>query len=105
MAESSVSYGGYEIAVRTGTNRYGAWITDVSLKDGAGKVVELRPETVQPEWRTEEEAVRDAVEWGRRFIERELHAPQSPSAVVDRSRAEVWFRDVQEKARGSRIDT
>lgn len=104
MAENTVSYGGYDIVVRAETNQYGAWITQVSLKDGAGKVVELRPETVQPEWRTEEEAVRDAVEWGRRFIEREFQAPPSHSQVVDRSRAEIWFRDVQEKSRGSQVD-
>ena len=49
MAASSVSYGGYEIVVCPETNKFGAWVTSVSLKDGAGKVVELRPMTVQPE--------------------------------------------------------
>jgi hypothetical protein len=105
MAASSVSYGGYEIVVCPETNKFGAWVTSVSLKDGAGKVVELRPMTVQPEWLTEQEAMRDAVEWGRRFIEREFNAPQSHSWVGDRSRAEVWFRGVEEKSRDQEIDT
>jgi hypothetical protein len=105
MAASSVSYGGYEIVMSPETNKFGAWVTSVSLKDSTGRVVERRPMTVQPEWRTEEEAIRDAVEWGSRFIERELNTSRSHSWVVDRSRAEIWFRDVQEKSRGLEIDT
>lgn len=100
MPTSTESYGGYEIVITAATNKYGAWTASVSLTDGAGKVVDLRPETVQPEWLTEEEAVRDAVEWGQRYIDRELKPPESESWVAERSRAETWFRDEEEKARG-----
>jgi hypothetical protein len=32
------------------------------------------PETVQPEWLTEAEAVRDGFEWGRRFVRQKIEA-------------------------------
>lgn len=104
MSASTVSYGGFEIVVRPETNTLGAWVANVSLKDSEGKVVELRPMTVQPEWLTEEEAVRDAVEWGRRFIDREFNTPQPESWVAERSRAEAWFRDTEEKSHGPEIN-
>ncbi|CAH2784980.1 MAG: hypothetical protein CPDRYMAC_2272 [uncultured Paraburkholderia sp.] len=103
MPTSTVSYGGYEIVVAPATNKYGAWTASVSLKNNAGNVVDLRPETVQPEWLTEEEAIRDAVEWGQRHIDREFKTPESQSWVAERSRAETWFRDEEEKTRGPEI--
>ncbi|WP_345814208.1 DUF6566 family protein [Paraburkholderia sp. PREW-6R] len=103
MSESTVSYGGYEIVVHSSTNRLGAWVAGVSLKDGTGKTVDLRPETVQPEWLTEEEAIRDAVEWGRRYIDREFKTSEQHSWVADRARAETWFQDEEEKTRGPEI--
>jgi len=38
-------------------------------------LTEFRPETVQPEWLTEAEAVRDSFEWRRRFIRQKIEAP------------------------------
>jgi hypothetical protein len=103
MPQSTVAYAGYEIVVDPSTNLRGAWVASVSLRDNAGKVIELRPETVQPEWTTEEEAIRDAVEWGRRYIDREFKATEQHSWVAERSRAEGWFRDEEEKTRGPEI--
>ncbi|SDH67866.1 DUF6566 family protein [Paraburkholderia phenazinium] len=104
MPASTVSYGGFEIVVCSETNALGAWVAHVSLKNSEGKVIDLRPMTVQPEWLTEAEAVRDAVEWGQRFIDREFNTPQSHSWVAERARTEVWFRDVEEKSQGPDIN-
>jgi hypothetical protein len=93
MQPRTVSYGEFEIVVRPERNPFGAWIADVSVSRGAQTVLNTRPSTVQPEWLTEEEAIRDGVEWGRRFIDREFNTHASHSWVVDRSRAERWFRD------------
>jgi hypothetical protein len=96
MQAHSVVYGEFEIVVRPERNALGAWIADVSVSRGAETVVDTRPSTVQPEWLTEEEAIRDGVEWGRRFIDREFNTHPSHSWVADRSRAERWFRDTGE---------
>ncbi|MGF6772237.1 hypothetical protein P3T18_004725 [Paraburkholderia sp. GAS199] len=98
MSERTVSYGGFEIVVRTELNARGAWIAPVSLKNGTETAVDVRPMTVQPEWLTEDEAIRDAVEWGQRYIDRNLDATQPHSWVETRARAENWFRDEQEHA-------
>jgi hypothetical protein len=103
MPASTVSYGEVEIVVNTGTNTRGAWVASVSLKNSAGTVVDVRPMTIQPEWLTEDEAIRDAVEWGRRFIDRELNTPPAQSWVAARARAEDWFRAAEEKSRGPEI--
>ncbi len=105
MPASTVSYGGFEVVVCPEINKLGAWVASVSLKDSEGKVVDIRPMTVQPEWLTEEEAVRDAVEWGCRLIDREFNTPPSHSWVAERARAEVWFRDKEEKSQGPDIST
>jgi hypothetical protein len=96
MPASTVSYGEFEIAVHPERNKLGAWIASVSVTHGARTVVDVVPRTVQPEWLTEEEAIRDGVEWGRRFIDREFNTPQSRSWVAERAHAETWFRDTEE---------
>ena len=96
MSTRTVSYGKFEIAVRPERNQLGAWIASVSVSHGARTIIDGRPSTVQPEWLTEEEAARDGVEWGRRFIDRELNKPQGRSWVAVRSHAELWFRDTEE---------
>jgi hypothetical protein len=96
MPASTVSYGEFEIAVHTERNQRHAWIASVSVTRGDRTVVSVRPATVQPEWLTEEEAIRDGIEWGRRFIDHEFNTPQSRSWVAERAHAETWFRDVEE---------
>ena len=99
MPTSTVSYGEFEIVVHPERNKLGAWIASVSVRQGARTVVDIRPKTVQPEWLTEEEATRDGVEWGCRFIDREFNTPQSRSWVAERSHAEIWFRDTEESGK------
>ncbi|RKE38479.1 hypothetical protein B0G76_4802 [Paraburkholderia sp. BL23I1N1] len=96
MPARTVSYGEFEIAVRPERNPLGAWIASVSVSHGARTVIDIRPKTVQPEWLTEEEAIRDGLEWGHRFIAREFNTPQGRSWVAERSHAERWFRDAEE---------
>ncbi|WGS53702.1 hypothetical protein LFL96_21900 [Paraburkholderia sp. D15] len=93
MNESTETYGEFDIIVHAETNPFGAWIARVSVRRGTTTLVDVRPATVQPQWRTEPEATRDGIEWGRRFIDRELDARPSRSWVSDRAHAENWFRD------------
>lgn len=104
MSESTVNYGGYEICVESKTNAQGAWVASVSLKNDAGTLRDIRPMTVQPEWLTEGEALRDAVDWGRHYIDREFDARPDKSTVAERSHAETWFQQSQEKADGLDIE-
>jgi hypothetical protein len=70
MDAQKVDYEGYVLAVHAEQNSLGAWCPRISvLKDGATVAV-LDTETTQPEWSTEEEAVRDGVDQGRAFVER-----------------------------------
>jgi len=69
---------GYEIAVEPQQNAYGAWQAKVSVRHAHSSVAQFRPETVQPEWLTQEEAVRDGIEWDTRFIDHKLEESQNP---------------------------
>jgi uncharacterized protein DUF6566 len=69
---------GYKIAVQPEQNAYGAWQAKVSVRHADSPVAEFRPETTQPEWLTQEEAVRDGIEWGTRFIDHTLEESRSP---------------------------
>ena len=53
---------GYEIVVQPEQNAYGAWQAKVSVRHADSTLAEFRPDTVQPEWLTQEEAVRDGIE-------------------------------------------
>jgi hypothetical protein len=90
---TTVIYGEFEIVVTPAQNTLGAWVAEVCVRRGDQTVVDTRPKTVQPEWLNEEEALRDGVEWGRRYIDHEFNMPQSRSWVAERSHAETWFRD------------
>jgi hypothetical protein len=72
MQTHILAHRGYEVAVQPEQNEFGAWHAKVSVRNASGTIAEFRPETVQPEWLTESEAVRDGLEWGIRFIDRKL---------------------------------
>ncbi len=95
MHTGPVLYGEYEIMVRPERNAFGAWIASVSISRGDRTLVDVRPATVQPEWLTEAEAIRDGIDWARRFIDREIDTQQTHSWVDTRSRAERWFNDTE----------
>lgn len=75
MQTQVVRHRGYEIVVQPERNGYGAWVAKVGVHRAGNTVEEFRPETVQPEWLTQQEAVRDGIEWGMRFIDQKLAAP------------------------------
>jgi hypothetical protein len=68
MAET-LQYRGYEIDVMARQNASGAWVPQVGLRC-AGAAVDFRPpETTQPEWLTEAEAIRAGIERAHYFID------------------------------------
>jgi hypothetical protein len=69
---------GYEIVVQPEQNAYGAWQAKVSVRHADSTVAEFRPDTVQPEWLAQEEAVRDGIEWGTRFVDHKLEESNDP---------------------------
>ncbi|MEZ0604082.1 DUF6566 family protein [Paraburkholderia sp. IW21] len=72
MQTHTLDHRGYEIAVQPEKNEFGAWRAIVSVRHATDPVAQFRPETVQPEWLTEEEAVRDGFEWATRLIDHKL---------------------------------
>jgi hypothetical protein len=90
-----VTYGEFEIVVTPAKNPLGSWVAEVCVRRGDQTVLDARPKTVQPEWLNEDEALRDGVEWGRRYIDHEFNKPDARSWVAERSHAETWFRDVE----------
>jgi hypothetical protein len=75
MQTHTLAWRGYEIVVQPQQNEFGAWRANVSVRKASDVLTEFRPETVQPEWLTEAEAVRDGFEWGRRFIRQKSETP------------------------------
>ncbi|WLE61460.1 hypothetical protein GIY62_28770 [Burkholderia plantarii] len=65
------SYRGHVIAVTAHRNERGAWVPSVTLTREGAPVGRPLPEPVDPEWLTEEEAVRAGIERGRFAVDRE----------------------------------
>jgi hypothetical protein len=61
-------YAGFEISVFTRLNAYGAYVADPKVSRDGRSLIDVWPKTVQPEWRTSEQAIRDGVERARRAI-------------------------------------
>jgi hypothetical protein len=96
--DTSTSFpNGFLITVQPERNAYGAWIARLNISRGGETVVDTRPETIQPEWSTEDEAIHDATEWGRRYIDHHFGEQQPRSWVVVRSRAEQWVEGIEER--------
>lgn len=62
MPRHAFEHRGYEIVVQPEQNAYGAWQAKVSVRRADSTVAEFRPDTIQPEWLVEEEAMRDGIE-------------------------------------------
>lgn len=75
MPPHTFTHRGYEITIHPEQNKFGAWRAKVTVRQAAEKIAEFSPETVQPEWLTQEEAVRDGLEWATRLIDHKLTAP------------------------------
>ncbi|SAK81141.1 hypothetical protein AWB78_03893 [Caballeronia calidae] len=93
-------YAGFEISVATRRNERGAWVADVNVSRDGQAAFAPWPETVQPEWRTADEAVRDGIERARRMIRQHLDGSDVHSWVVTRRHAQTWFITETERSSG-----
>ncbi|CCD40054.1 hypothetical protein BKIR_c60_2315 [Candidatus Paraburkholderia kirkii UZHbot1] len=93
-------YAGYQISVTTRRNERGAWVADIDVPREGQEAFEW-PETVQPEWRTQDEAIRDAIERARRVIGQHLPQNDDHSWVSTRQHAQTWFSEEAEHLSGN----
>ena len=92
-----VSSAGFEIAVKAARNANHAWVANVEVRRDGELIFDTCPATVQPEWLTSDEAVRDGIEWARRLIHRRFEAHESQSWVGARLHATDWYREKEER--------
>jgi hypothetical protein len=93
-------YAGYEISVATRRNERGAWVADLTVRRDGKSPFEW-PETVQPEWRTSDEAIRDGIERARRVIVQHSPHDDDHSWVSTRGHAQTWFSAEAERLSGN----
>ncbi|BAN26230.1 DUF6566 family protein [Caballeronia insecticola] len=93
-------YAGYQISVATRRNERGAWVADLDVQRD-GKSPFAWPETVQPEWSTANEALRDGIERARRVIAQHLTPADNHSWVATRQHAQTWFSAEAERLSGN----
>nr|WP_323123241.1 DUF6566 family protein [Burkholderia alba] len=66
--QASDTYRQYEIRVQSARNTRGAWVAEIQFFRDNVRVDLPVPETVSPEWLTEEEALRGGLEEGWRIL-------------------------------------
>ncbi|KVE36384.1 DUF6566 family protein [Burkholderia sp. TSV86] len=66
------SYRGHEIRVWARPNGRGAWADEVQVYVGGARIELVVPEPANPEWLTEDEALRAGVERGRYLVDKRL---------------------------------
>jgi hypothetical protein len=84
-------YAGYHITISAVRNDRGAWVARLKVNHDGEPLLDAWPETVQPEWRTSAEAVRDGIERARRVIRQRYLAAEEPSTLAVRERTQTWF--------------
>lgn len=84
-------YAGFEISVVTRHNERGAWVADLIVSRDGHSQFDAWPETVQPEWRTADEAIRDGIERARRVIQQHLMRADGHSWTATRAPAQTCF--------------
>ena len=68
MSKETFIHGKYIVSVEAKQSERGAWYCEITLvKDGVIVLVP-QPETTQPEWATEAEALRAGIVRGRAFV-------------------------------------
>ncbi len=92
---------GFDISVGLKLNERGAWIADVKISKSDRAEINEWLRTVQPEWRTADEATRDGIEWARRTIRQRFEKNESQSGVAARERDTAWFTGTMERQAGS----
>ena len=96
-------FAGFDICVGAKLNKCGAWIADVKISGTGQPEINEWLQTVQPEWRTADEAIRDGIEWARRSIRQRFKKTEPHSWVAARERDTVCFTDTVEHPRRSVI--
>jgi len=97
------SYAGFEITVLTRRDERGAYVADLVVSREGRKLIDVWPQTVQPEWGTREEAIRDGVERARCVIRRRFLEHGEHSWVTTRERAQSWFNGEMQHHAGSTV--
>ncbi|MGG2041346.1 DUF6566 family protein [Burkholderia gladioli] len=68
-ARGTELYRGHEIHVHAERNARGAWMPEIALYRNGSRIDCSLPEPVEPDWLTEEEALREGFERGRYWID------------------------------------
>jgi hypothetical protein len=84
-------YAGYQISVTTRRNERGAYMADLKVSRDGQSIIDAWPETIQPEWRTPGEAIRDGIERAQRVIRQRFMDAEAHSWVAARGQAQSWF--------------
>ncbi|KXU82143.1 hypothetical protein CI15_31675 [Paraburkholderia monticola] len=96
-------FAGFDIAVVTRREERGAYVAEIEVSRGGRKLIDAWPQTVQPEWLTPEEAIRDGLERARCLIRRRLTESVDHSWVATRGRAQSWFNGEMQHHAGSTV--
>ena len=68
MSKETFMHGKYVVSVDAKQNERGAWYPEITLVKDDVIVLVPQPETTQPEWATEAEALRAGIDRGRGFV-------------------------------------
>jgi hypothetical protein len=93
-------YAGFEISVATRRNERGAWVADLTVSRDGQAALAPWPETVQPEWRNEDEAIRDGIERARRVIRQHLTNGHDHASIVTPRHTQTWFMTETDRLSG-----
>lgn len=70
MNKQTVAHANYLLSASASQNARGAWVTKIEISKDGAPVPFPDVETVQPEWLTCEEALRDGIEQARFFVDK-----------------------------------
>ncbi|CAB3785550.1 hypothetical protein LMG28688_02062 [Paraburkholderia caffeinitolerans] len=99
----SMTCHGFEITTQSRDNGRGGWIAHVEVRHDGRLFATCSPDTVQPEWLTEEEANRDGLERGCKFITHIKTGGEDRSWVAIREHAERWFFRIESSQEAEQI--
>lgn len=99
----SISSNGFQVVARSGCNERGGWIAHVEILHDGRLFATCSDDTVQPEWLTENEANRDGLERGCKFIDHIRSGLADRSWVSVRAQTERWFFRVESSQEAEQI--
>lgn len=70
MNKQTVEHAGYLLSASASQNARGAWIPQIEISKDGAPVAFPDVETVQPEWLSCEEALRDGIDQARAFVDK-----------------------------------